>query len=55
LAYTSAKNFLLYNGELALRKLEIQKVHTHMRVINRGSWGEVCFSVRLALKQGNQT
>lgn len=48
LAYTSAKNFLLYAGELALRKLEIQQVSTHIRVLNRGSWGELHFSVRLS-------
>lgn len=48
LAYTSAKNFLLYSAELALRKLEIQRVSTQIRVLNRGSWGEVCFNVRLS-------
>jgi hypothetical protein len=48
LAYTSAKNFLLYTGELALRKLEIQRVSTHIQILNRGSWGELCFSVRLS-------
>lgn len=45
LAYTSAKNFLLYTGELALRKLELQKVSTKIQVLNRGSWGELRFSV----------
>ena len=48
LAYTSAKNFLFYTGELALRKLEIQRVCTHIRILNRGSWGELCFTVRLS-------
>lgn len=47
-AYTSAKNFLLYTGELALRKLELQKVSTKLRVLNRGSWGELHFSVCLS-------
>jgi hypothetical protein len=48
LAYTSAKNFLLYTGELTARKLEIQKVSTNIRVLNRGSWGELRFSVCLS-------
>jgi len=48
LAYTSAKNFLLYTGELAMRKIELQTVPTEIRVLNRGSWGELCFSVRLS-------
>jgi hypothetical protein len=48
LAYTSAKNFLLYTGELTARKLEIQKVSTKIRVLNRGSWGELRFSVCLS-------
>jgi hypothetical protein len=37
LAYTSDKNFLLYTGELTLRKLELQKVSTQILVLNRGS------------------
>ena len=47
LAHTSAKNFLLYTGELALRKIELQRVSTRIRVLNRGSWGELRFSVCL--------
>jgi hypothetical protein len=43
LAYTSAKNFLLYTGKLAEQKLEIQTIDTMIIVINRGSWGELRF------------
>ena len=43
LAYTSAKNFLLYTGKLAEEKLEIQTIDTKMIVVNRGSWGELRF------------
>ena len=43
LAYTSAKNFLLYTGKLAQQKLEIQTIDTKIIVVNRGSWGELRF------------
>ena len=43
LAYTSAKNFLLYTGKLAEQKLEIQTIDTKIVVVNRGSWGELSF------------
>lgn len=43
LAYTSAKNFLLYTAKLAKQKLEIQTIDTKIVVINRGSWGELRF------------
>ena len=43
LAYTSAKNFLIYTGKLAEIKLEIQTTDTKIVVINRGSWGELRF------------
>jgi hypothetical protein len=43
LAYTSAKNFLLYTGKLAELKLEIQSIDTKIVVVNRGSWGELRF------------
>ena len=43
LAYTSAKNFLLYTGKLAELKLEIQTIDTKIVVVNRGSWGELRF------------
>ena len=43
LAYTSAKNFLLYTGELTEKKIEIQSTDTKIVVVNRGSWGELRF------------
>jgi hypothetical protein len=43
LAYTSAKNFLLYTGELVEKKLEIRSINTKIVVVNRGSWGELRF------------
>jgi hypothetical protein len=43
LAYTSAKNFLLYTGKLAEKKIEIQTTDTKIVVVNRGSWGELRF------------
>jgi hypothetical protein len=43
LAYTSAKNFLLYTAKLAEKKFEIQTIDTKIVVINRGSWGELRF------------
>ena len=43
LAYTSAKNFLLYTAKLAEQKLEFQTIDTKIVVINRGSWGELRF------------
>ncbi len=43
IAYTSAKNFLLYTGKIAILKLEIQTIDTKINVVNRGSWGELRF------------
>ena len=43
LAYTSAKNFLLYTGKLTELKLEIQAIDTKIVIVNRGSWGELRF------------
>lgn len=43
LAHTSAKNFLLYTGNLAEKKIEIQTTDTKIVVVNRGSWGELRF------------
>jgi hypothetical protein len=45
LAYTSAKNFLLYTGKLTQKKLEIQTIDTKIVVVNRGSWGELRFCI----------
>lgn len=43
IAYTSAKNFLLYTAKLAEKKIEIQTTDTKITVVNRGSWGELRF------------
>ena len=43
LAYTSAKNFLLYTAKLAQQNLEMQTIDTKIIVVNRGSWGELRF------------
>jgi len=43
IAYTSAKNFLLYTAKLTQQKLEIQTIDTKIIVVNRGSWGELRF------------
>lgn len=45
LAYTSAKNFLIYTGKLVEKKLEIRSINTKIVVVNRGSWGELRFCV----------
>jgi hypothetical protein len=44
LAYTSAKNFLLYNTAIINQRRELAEVITEIRVVNRGSWGELRFS-----------
>ena len=44
LAYTSAKNFLFYATEIHQRGLELPKVVTSIRILNRGSWGELRFA-----------
>lgn len=43
LAYTSAKNFLLYAADLKVARVAIEQVTTRMTVTGRGSWGEVRF------------
>jgi hypothetical protein len=43
LAYTSAKNALLYEAGLRQRGLSIEEPLHRLTVINRGSWGEVRF------------
>jgi len=44
LAYTSAKNFLFYHTELVNNRRRLEDVITMIRVVNRGSWGELRFS-----------
>ena len=46
LAHTSAKNFLLYEAELHQRGVALYEVLHHITVINRGSWGELRFTLR---------
>ncbi len=44
LAYTSAKNFLLYEAQLRERGIALYEGLHRMTVINRGSWGELRFA-----------
>lgn len=44
LAYTSAKNFLFYQAELVKGRRKLPDVITRIRVVNRGTWGELRFS-----------
>jgi len=43
IAYTSAKNFLIYTSKIAVQKIEVHTIDTKLVVINRGSWGELRF------------
>lgn len=43
LAYTSAKNFLLFWNELSRKGTEPAQGVTTLRVVHRGSWGELRF------------
>ena len=43
IAYTSAKNFLIYTSKIAEQKIEIHTIDTKLVVVNRGSWGELRF------------
>jgi hypothetical protein len=45
LAFTSAKNYLLYEAQLRQGGLSIEDRLHRLTVINRGSWGEVRFRV----------
>jgi hypothetical protein len=44
LAFTSAKNFLLYEAQLGEQRVKLDDVEHRIDVINRGSFGEVRFS-----------
>ena len=44
LAYTSARAFLGYEGELRQRGVAIEHVLTKITVVDRGRWGELRFS-----------
>jgi hypothetical protein len=47
LAWSSAKNFLLYEAGLRQRGHPIEDIVHRIDVINRGSWGELRFSPQL--------
>jgi len=47
LAYTSAKNFLLYQSKMEEKGRQISEIWTLIRVVNRGNWGELKFSAHL--------
>lgn len=44
LAHTSAKNFLLYHTQIVKRGRRLPDLITEIRVLNRGTWGELRFS-----------
>lgn len=44
LAYSSARAFLAYEGELRQRRVEIDQVLTKITVVDRHAWGELRFS-----------
>lgn len=46
LAYSSARTFLEYEAKLRLQHVAIEELVTRIRVVNRGSWGELRFSRR---------
>jgi hypothetical protein len=46
LAHTSAKNFLLYETQLRQRDIDFNAVVHRITVINRGSWGELRFTLQ---------
>jgi hypothetical protein len=46
LAHTAAKNFLLYETALRQRGLALNECLHRITVINRGSWGELRFSLQ---------
>jgi hypothetical protein len=45
LAYSSARNFLLYLASLDGRASQLREFDTRITVTDRGSWGELRFSV----------
>jgi hypothetical protein len=46
LAHTSAKRFLIYEAQLRQRGIALYEASHRISVINRGSWGELRFSLR---------
>lgn len=45
IAYTSAKNFLLFTRSLFTHQQQLERTPIEISVIDRGRWGEVCFTV----------
>lgn len=43
IAYTSAKNFLLFMKSLYTHHQQLENTTVEISVIDRGRWGEVCF------------
>jgi len=52
LSYSSARNFLLYASETRRRGIALEEVGTRIRVLHRGSWGEIRFSSSDARRKG---
>ena len=44
LSYSSARNFLLYASETRRTGIALEEVVTRIRVLDRGSWGELRFT-----------
>ena len=44
LAFSSARNFLVYASEVKKTGASVEAVNTRIRVLNRGSWGELRFT-----------
>ncbi len=44
LSYSSARNFLVYAAEVKKAGRTVEKVTTRIRILNRGSWGEIRFT-----------
>ena len=44
LAYTSAKNFLLFDSQMKTKGVAMENSSIMISVRDRGRWGEVCFS-----------
>jgi len=45
IAYTSAKNFLMFTKTLFARHQQLEQIRVEISVIDRGRWGEACFAV----------
>ncbi|MFQ5601157.1 MAG: hypothetical protein ACE5G2_11475 [Candidatus Krumholzibacteriia bacterium] len=54
LAFTSAKNFLFYCTHLRQQHRALDQVVTRIRVLNRGTWGELRFDAANVTEQHPQ-